>query len=328
MEKRFTKIGTLECSVSDDCPIHADEIGLWQDAEHDVVFMVPKLQNRHSAAVQSMLIGYEAHDARADVVEKESGYRIDDISQDGEFFGEDIPITLQENNAVGGKFVIEMVTFADGRIWRMQTERVEESGSDPDEVTMVQTIGGFGPEGMIYRKVPLSAIISQRMTTQFVTTIIAIVFCVFTLANCIGFIRQNNETITDQLSEMLLESKLDDIETTEAAEKFITDNRLVDIARYTYFMTASILVGTLLFTVYIIFYLKETKKLLRSQVIKDAALNDIIKRLRVISIIELILYAACNFNIFGIFAGISGISVTVLHGRIMKNKKNKEMPQV
>ncbi len=311
-----------------DCPLLIEEVGLWRDNENDVLFLSPKIKNEYGQSVLKLTIGYVASDASGKVIEEEEGYVIDDIAEENGCFGQDLPITLQNAEAASGKFHIEEVTFADGYIWAPGKEKKDEDAEEDAEVTMVKTLGGFGPEGATFRKIPLSAIIAQRTTTQLVTTIIAVVMCVLSLANCIAFVRQSDEKITDQLIELMADAEFEQAETDKDAKEFIERNQLVDVSRQLY-IGVSVLMGiTILFKLYMVFFLRETKTQLKSTVIKDETLTEVVKRMNTLSIVQLVLSILCNFNFFGIFAGISGLSVASLHRRIMKTKNREKAAKV
>ena len=323
MEKRFTRIGAMSFHNVPECPISIEEVGLWRDHENDVLFLSPKMKNEYPQTVSKLIIGYTANDVAGTVIEEEKGYVIDDIVEEDGCFGQDLPITLQQNEVASGRFYLEEVTFADGYIWAPEEEKKEDEPEEDAEVTMVKTLGGFGPEGATFRKIPLSAIIAQRTTTQFITTIIAVIVCVLSLANCIAFVRQSDEKITDQLVELMAEAEFEEAKTDKDAEAFIERNHLVSLSRKLY-IGVSVLMGiTILFKLYMVFFLRETKTHLKSAIVKDEVLTVVVKRMNFLSIIQLVLSVLCNFNFFGIFAGISGLSVASLHRRIMKTK-NKE----
>ena len=338
MEKRFQQIGMMALSREKDCPLYVKEVSLWIDTENDVLFMSPVIENGYSAAVTEFSIGYEATDRNGKVVEKESAYRIDDCDgmEPGAVFGEDMPITLQEQSVTGGEFYIEEVVFADGYIWQAETvhgsskEQVEE---DPN-VTTVETIGGFGPEGAIFKRVPLSKIIAQRLTSQFVTTVIAIVLCVISLSQNIGIAMKSENEMVDLLvssEEMtdLMISAFDSTDTKDMTEAeyrdHIVKSGVAEFARRIY-ITFSILLGiSILYSVYLTFYLRETRKHLRENVVTDNVLAGTVKRLKTLSIIELVVCIVCSFNLFGLIAGITGISTASLHKRVMKKKQTRSI---
>ena len=324
MEKRFVRIAEMSFSNDPDCPLIIEEVGLWRDNENDVLFFSPKIKNEYGQSVLKLTVGYTANNSEGTVIEEEKGYVIDDITEEDGCFGEDLPITLQKAEAVSGHFFIEEAAFANGYIWAQKEEKKEEEAEDDGEVTMVKTLGGFGPEGATFRKIPLSAIIAQRTTTQFVTTIIAVIMCVLSLANCIAFVRQSDEVITDQLIELLAEAEMAEAESDAEAKEFIQRNHLVDLSRKLY-IGVSVLMGiTILFKLYMVFFLRETKTHLKSTVVKDETLTEVVKRMNVLSIVQLVLSILCNFNFFGIFASISGLSVASLHRRIMKTKNREK----
>ncbi len=328
MEKRFTRIGAMSFYNVPECPLSIEEVGIWRDNENDVLFLSPKIKNEYNQPVSKLTIGYAANNAEGKVIEEEKGYVIDDIVEEDGYFGDDLPITLQQNDVASGRFYLEEVTFADGYIWAPEEDKKEEDTEEDAEVTMVKTLGGFGPEGATFRKIPLAAIIAQRTTTQFITTIIAVIVCVISLANCIAFVRQSDDTITDQLIELMAEAEFEEAKTDKDAEAYIERNHLVALSRKLY-IGVSVLMGiTILFKLYMVFFLRETKAHLKSTIVKDETLTEVVKRMNILSIIQLVLSVLCNFNFFGIFAGISGLSVASLHRRIMKTKNREKAAKV
>ena len=326
MEKRFIKIGTFENGTEKDCPVAVEEVALWRDAEHDVMFLVPKLKNEYEGgAVKALTLGYIAEGSKE---ETESGYRIEiaDGGESGAIFGEDQVITLELADCKTGCFFIEKIEFANGEVW--QEKREEEEEKETPGVTMVKTIGGFGPEGPLFRKVPLSMIIAQRMTTQFITTIIAVIGCVWNLVKCIVCLRMSDKALIELISQTVVDYKLWGVETVEDAIRTITDNGTVGQIRLMYWITAALFAVTILLLVYIVFYFSENRRRLRKSMVTDTVLAQVVKKIKILSIVELVMCGVCNFNFFGVFAGISGLTVASLHKRIMKNKKNKEVPQI
>lgn len=332
MEKRFIEVGTMQPHCDEQCPLVVEQVLIFKDTENDVWFLTPKIKNEYESAVLALTVGYEAVDAEQTVIEKENGYVIDDvdITQDAEgYFGEDLPITLEKTDVAGGRFFIEEIHFADGYVWSAEKDETEEEEEkEPEDVTMVKTISGFGPDGATFRKIPLSLIVAQRMGTQFITTILALALCVWSLANTIGFIRQSDEALTDAICDVLLESGMQDIETVEDAKKFTADNDLVSIMRYVYIAAAVLVGSSILYSVYLVYYLKETRKYLKKTPVTDTVLTAIIKRLKLLSIIQIVLCIVCELNFLGMIAGISGLSVASLHRRIMKSKKQKQESQI
>ena len=338
MEKRFQQIGIMSARQEKDCPLFIKEVTLWLDSENDILFMSPVIENGYGAALTEFTIGYEAVDKDGNVVEKESAYRIDECEgiEAGALFGEDMPITLQEQNVAGGTFYIEEASFVDGYIWQSgvtESTDCEDAKEDPN-VTTVQTIGGFGPEGAIFKRVPLSKIIAQRMTTQFVTTVIAIVLCVFSLSQNIGIAKKSDKEMVDllvssrEVTDLLLSafegdsvSNMDDAEYRASIEK----HGIAALTRNVYIVTAVLIGASILYSLYMTFYLRETRKHLRENKVTDHVLSKTVKRLKVLSIIELVVCVAFSFNIFGLVAGITGISTASLHKRVMKKKQEKVM---
>ena len=337
MEKRFQKVGVMLPKQEENCPLHVKEVSLWLDSENDVLFMSPVIENGYGAALTEFSIGYEATDKDGNVVEKESAYRIDECDglEQGSVFGEDMPITLQEQNVTGGTFYIEEAIFTDGYIWQIETVKTEYAEENPD-VTTVETIGGFSPEGAIFRRVPLSKIIAQRLTTQFVTTVIAIVLCVFSLSQNIGIVMKSDEDMTDllvssrEVTDLLLSAFDDDVEnlSDEEYRASIEEHGIVSLTRVAYIVTAVMIGSSILYSLYMTFYLRETRKHLRENIVTDNVLARTVKRLKVLSIIELVVCVVCSFNIFGLIAGITGISTASLHKRVMKKKKAQKARQI
>ena len=327
MEKRFIRIGAFENATEGQCPVTAEEISLWRDAEHDVLFLVPKLKNEYEkGAVTSLTVGYVARGSKE---ESESDYRIE-ITEGGEFgaiFGEDQVITLESAECDSGYFYIEKVEFSDGEIWQESKEEAEKEEETPD-VTMVKTIGGFGPEGPLLRKVPLSKIIAQRMTTQFVTTIIAVIGCVWNMVKCILALRMSNEALVESLAKIVVEYEFFGAKTVDDAVRILTENGTAGQIRTMYWLTAILFGATILFLVYTVHYFSENRRRLRTSIVTDSSLAVVVKKIKTLSIAELVLCCLCNFNFFGIFAGISGLSLASLHKRVMKSKKSKEVPQI
>ena len=336
MEKRFQQIGMMTLPREDACPLHVKEVSLWMDTENNVLFMSPVIENCYTAAVTEFSIGYEATDKDGNVVEQESAYRIDECDgmEPGAVFGDDMPITLQEQNVTGGEFYIEEVIFADGYIWQSeegQSEAKEQEKEDPN-VTTVETIGGFGPEGAIFKKVPLSKIIAQRLTSQFVTTVIAIILCVISLSQNIGIAMKSESEMVDLLvssEEMtdLMISAFDSTDTKNMTDaeyrEHLVEHGIAEFARRIYITFSILLSISILYSVYLTFYLRETRKHLRENVVTDNVLAGTVKRLKTLSIIELVVCVVCSFNIFGLVAGITGISTASLHKRVMKKKQTK-----
>ncbi len=331
MEKRFVKRGVFENATGQGCPVLAEEITLWQDTEHDVLFLVPKLKNEYDGgAVTVLTVGYSAEGKSGTEDEHESGYRIE-ISQGAEtgmVFGQDQVITLSLTDCVDGCFFIEKAEFSDGHVWEEEKDESSEKEEDTPNVTMVKTIGGFGPEGPLFRKVPLSMIVAQRMSTQFITTIIAVIGCIWNLVKYILLLRMSDTALIEKLAESVLSYGLFGAETTDEAISAVTDMVSIDQVRLGYVLTAVLFAVTILFLVYTVFYFSENRRKLRKSVVTDTALAQVVKKIKIISIVELVLCGICNFNFFGVFAGISGLSVTSLHKRIMKSKENKEIPQI
>jgi|GEM_PF-1995690 len=336
MDKRFQKIGVMTPEIPPDCPVQVKEISLWLDTENSVLFMSPVMVNRYSDTLRELIIGYEGTDKNGNTVEIEHGYRIDDMEEvlSEQVFGEDMPITLQEENVVGGSFFIEEVTFADGYIWQCEKASSETNteAEDPN-VTTIDTIGGFGPEGVIFRKIPLSKVIAQRLTAQFVTTVIAIVMCVITLSQNIGIAMKSDKEMLDLLMSSrevtdILVSALEGEEPSDLNEQEYRDNLekngIAPMVRRFYVIAAVLLGASILYFVYLSFYLRETRKDLRENTVNDMTLKGIVKKLKTLSIIELVLCIVCAFSLFGAFAGFSGISTASMHKRIMKAKNNKQ----
>lgn len=327
MEKRFIRIGTFLNATEDQCPVTAQEITLWKDTEHDVLFLVPKLKNEYeNGAVTALTVGYIAKGSRE---ENESDYRIEitEGAESGAIFGEDQVITLESSDCTSGSFYIEKIEFSNGEIWQKNAEETEKEEETPN-VTMVKTIGGFGPEGPLFRKVPLSMILSQRMTTQFVTTIIAVIGCVWNLVKCILALRMSNEALVESLAKIVVDYEFFGAKTVEDAVRILTENGTAGQIRSMYWITTVLFALTILFLVYAVFYFSENRRKLRRSIVTDDVLSLVVKKVKTLSIVELVLCCLCNFNFFGIFAGISGLSLASLHKRIMKNKKNREVPQI
>lgn len=336
MEKRFQQIGIMTARQEKDCPLFIKEANLWLDHENDILFISPLIENGYGAALTEFTIGYEAVDKDGNVVERESAYRIDECDgiEAGALFGEDMPITLQEQNVAGGEFYIEEAIFADGYIWQTETlaygkKQTNGEEENPD-VTTVETIGGFGPEGAIFKRVPLSKIIAQRLTSQFITTVIAIVLCVISLSQYISVAMKSNKEMVDMLVSSkeitdILITAFDGEQTEGLSEEEyrqnIEKNGIAALARKVYIFAAVLIGASILYSVYMTFYLRETRKNLRENTVTDNALARTVKRLKVLSIIELVVCVVCSFNIFGLVAGISGISTASLHKRVMKKKQ-------
>lgn len=339
MDKRFQKIGMMLPDPVSDCPLEIKDVSLWSDTENGVLFISPTFVNGYAADLREFSIGYEATDAEGNVVETEHAYRIDDFDKiaQGEEFGDDMPITLQEENVVSGRFYIEEAIFADGYIWQNEnvtSERLDEKTEENPDVTTVQTIGGFGPEGPLFRRVPLSKVIAQRLTSQFVTTVIAIVLCVFTLSQNIAVAMKSDKEMVDMLvsSKEVTDLLITAFEGESAGEKsdeefrqYIEQKGLADTARQIYIVTSVLLGISILYSVYMSFYLRETRKHLRENTVTDKVLGTKVKKLKKLSIIELVICFVCSFNIFGLFAGISGISTASLHKKVMKKKQSGQV---
>lgn len=327
MEKRFIRIGTFENTTDTRCPVTVEEISLWRDTEHDVLFLVPKLKNEYEeGAVTALTLGYIA---KGKTNEAESDYRIEitEGGQYGKVFGEDQVITLESTECEGGSFFIEGVEFSNGEVWR-QTKEESKNEEETPGVTMVKTIGGFGPEGPLFRKVPLSAIISQRMTTQLVTSIIAVIGCVWNLVKCILALRMSDKVLVENIAKAMVDYEFFGAKTLDDAVRILTENGTADQIRLMYWGSAVLFAGTILFLVYTVFYFSENRRRLRTSIVTDDVLALVVKKIKLLSIIELVLCCLCNFNFFGIFAGISGLSLASLHKRVMKSKKSKEVPQI
>ncbi|MBE6639405.1 MAG: hypothetical protein E7616_08160 [Ruminococcaceae bacterium] len=324
MEKRFQKIGEINVQLPDGCPLAVHEVSLWRDNKENMLFMIPTMKNEYSAAILKISVGYEVKNEKGSVIEREKGYILDDIGNTEDEFGRDLPITLRSENAVSGQFHIEEITFEDGYIWKNEESEAQEE--ETPNVTMVKTIGGFGPEGPTFRKIPLSVLIGQRMGTQLIATVIAVVMCVFSLVDNIGILRQEKESLQETLVEGIVEYQE---MTEEEAIDFIVENELVKYVRGVMLAMAIMLGSTMLFMLFLTFYLSETRRSLRTAPIVDDKLAVIIRRIKLFSIVQLVLCVLFSFNFFGIFSGISGLSAASLHKKIMRSKHTgKEFPQV
>ena len=55
MEKRFQQIGTMQAEMASDCPLKAEEIALWLDAENEVLFLTPKMRRLYMMRLLPMV---------------------------------------------------------------------------------------------------------------------------------------------------------------------------------------------------------------------------------------------------------------------------------
>ena len=145
MEKRFIEVGTMQAQRDEQCPLLVEKVLIIKDSENDVWFLTPHIKNEYESAVSMMTVGYVAYDENQTVIEKESGYVIDEIEQDEEgHFGEDLPITLEKVGVCDGRFFIEEVVFEKPEAAPVANEKeqiiFEDTSAQYKQETIVDTI--------------------------------------------------------------------------------------------------------------------------------------------------------------------------------------------
>lgn len=138
MSERYTKRFALteqELPPIANIPVKIKAGALLQDNLQGVVLAQIKYENISNKSIKEMRVNIFAYDGQGSKIESLSNYTYERLSANvGDFFGDNLPVVLPDNNTYGFNVEVVSVEFSDGTMWNKFDEQAKLAGKETIKV--------------------------------------------------------------------------------------------------------------------------------------------------------------------------------------------------